>query len=232
MKELQKAPSVEENGIVISRLLSAEGVAEILGISAKAVNQLATEGKLAYVQLTSGERRFMTELVIGAKTVRQESEQQTGTEKRKEQAYNCLGNLSWMIDAFMVWVEEMIDMGGDYAPGPEIRKASKEELEDYVRRTQCNVRLMQAAVDTARHYQKLGRTMDEEGLAELHDEAWSLYKSLEELISELGDDNFDLVALDHPSLKYLAGPAFEAMSYTSFKIDRDFHETIIPPNKG
>lgn len=152
--------------------------------------------------------------------------------ERKEQAYNCLGNLSWMIDAFMVWVEEMIDMGGDYAPGPEIRKASKEELEDYVRRTRCNIRLMQAALDTARHYQKLGKAIDEEGLAELHAEAWSLYKALEEMISELGDDNFDLVALEHPVLKYLAGPAFEAMSYTCFKIDRDFDVTIIPRNKG
>ncbi|MGO9568459.1 MAG: hypothetical protein ACLP5H_13045 [Desulfomonilaceae bacterium] len=172
------------------------------------------------------------------KLVEQETEQQLTADtrdqelERKKQAYNCLGNLSWMIDAFMVWVKEMIGMGGDYAPGPQILKASREELEDYVRRTRCNIRLMQAAVDTARHYQKLDRAIDEEGLAELHDEAWSLYKSLEDLISELGNDNFDLVALDHPALKYLAGPAFEAMSYTSFKIDRDFHETIIPRDKG
>jgi hypothetical protein len=152
--------------------------------------------------------------------------------ERKEQAYNCLGNLSWMIDAFMVWVKEMIDMGGDYSPGPEIRKADGEELQDYVRRTRCNIRLMQAAVDTARHYQKLGQAIDEEGLGELYHEAWKLYESLEGLIHEVADENLDLVARDHPALKYLSGPAFEAMSYTSFKIDRDFHETIIPRKAG
>ncbi len=235
MKKSQETQTVKEEGIGNSRLLSAEDVAEMLGISAKAVSQLAGEGKLACVQLTRRERRFTTEQVeefIVARTVHQEPEPQIATGDRKKQAYNCLGSLSWMIDAFLVWAKEMIDMGGDYAPGPEIRKASKEELEDYVRRTRCQIRLMQAAVDAARHYQKLDRGIDEEGLAELHDEAWSLYRSLEGLIHELGNENLDLVTMEHPALKYLAGPAFEAMSYTCFKIERDFHETIIPRKEG
>jgi excisionase family DNA binding protein len=44
--------------ILIQKLLSAQDVAEILGISAKTVNKLVREGKLGCVQVTAKERRF------------------------------------------------------------------------------------------------------------------------------------------------------------------------------
>ncbi len=48
----------EQERIFIQRLLSAKGVAEILGISVKTVNKLVREGKLGCVQVTAKERRF------------------------------------------------------------------------------------------------------------------------------------------------------------------------------
>jgi len=150
---------------------------------------------------------------------------------RMGDAYNCLGNTSWFLDAFMIWVEEMIKYE-DYFPGAEIRKASREEVENYVRRTRCNVRVMQAVVDAARRYQELDDGINEEGLSELHKEVWALYKSIEVLIQELSDDHLDLAATDHPALTYLSGPGFEAMSHAGFEMIRDFHETIIPRAEG
>lgn len=147
---------------------------------------------------------------------------------RKEQAYNCLGNTSWFLDAFLIWVEEMIKYG-DYFPSDLVRKASREEIQDFVRRTRSNVRVMQATVNAARHYEKSEDGINEEGLIELHDEVWTLYQSLEALVKELTGSQFDSVGSVHPALEYLAGPGFEAMSHAGFEIQRDFHETIIPP---
>ncbi len=87
-------------------------------------------------------------------------------------------------------------------------------------------------MNAARHYEKLDDGINEEGLIELHKEVWALYQCLEALIQELSDDHLGLVAQDHPALEYLAGPGFEAMSHAGFEIQRDFHETIIPPAKG
>jgi excisionase family DNA binding protein len=53
----------EQDRISIQRLLSAKDVAEILGISVKTVNKLVRAGKLACVQVTTKERRFMEEQV-------------------------------------------------------------------------------------------------------------------------------------------------------------------------
>ncbi len=128
----------------------------MLGISVRKVHELAREGSLAYLNAGRA-RRFSMEVVeefMRARAVGSASDQAIVTENRKEQAYNCLGNLHWMIDAYLIWVKEMIDMGGDYSPGPDIHKASKEELDDYVRRTRSNIRVMQAAVDAARHYER------------------------------------------------------------------------------
>jgi hypothetical protein len=149
-------------------------------------------------------------------------------ENRNENAYNCLGNTSWFLDAFLIWVEEMIKHG-DYFPGEDIRKASKKEVQDFVRRVRCNVRVMQGAVDAARHYEKLGSGMNEEGLIELHEEVWALYESIEGLIRELCDDHLNLVATDHPALLYLSGPAFHALCRAGFEMEQDFKEVIIPP---
>ncbi len=59
-----------------------------------------------------------------------------------------------------------------------------------------------------------------------------MYKSLDELIYELGGDDLNLVAMEHPALNYLAGPCFEAMTHANFEIVRDIHATIIPPAEG
>ncbi len=150
---------------------------------------------------------------------------------RMGDAYNCMGNTSWFLGAFMIWVEEMIKYG-DYFPGAEIRKASREEVENYVRRTRCNVRVMQAVVDAARHYEKLDNGINGEGLIEFHKEVWALYKSIEVLIQELSDDHLDLAATDHPALTYLSSSGFEAMRHASAQIRWDFDRTIIPPAEG
>ena len=47
--------------------------------------------------------------------------------KKVSEAINCIGNLSNFVDAFLIWIEEIIDTG-DYLPGAEIRKASREEV--------------------------------------------------------------------------------------------------------
>ncbi len=47
--------------VVIPALLTAKGVATILGISTKTVHKLAREKKLACVQITPRERRFTPE---------------------------------------------------------------------------------------------------------------------------------------------------------------------------
>ena len=152
-------------------------------------------------------------------------------EERKEQAYNCLGNSSWFLDAFLIWVEEMIKYG-EYFPGDDVRKASREEVQEFVRRTRCNVRVMQAIVDAGRRYEELDDGINEEGLTELHKEVWALYESIEVLIQELCDDHFNLVATDHPALAYLSSSAFGALSHACPQIEWDFHRTIIPPVEG
>jgi excisionase family DNA binding protein len=52
-----------EEGIGITRLLSAKEVGEILGVSPRTVNKLAREWRLGFVQLTTRQRRFTPELV-------------------------------------------------------------------------------------------------------------------------------------------------------------------------
>jgi hypothetical protein len=150
---------------------------------------------------------------------------------KKEQAYNCLGNASWFLDAFLIWVGEMIKYG-DYFPRDHVRKASRAEVQDFVRRVRCNVRVMQAIVNAGLRYQELDDGINEQGLTELHNEVWNLYESIEALIQEPPGSHFDSVAAHHPALEYLAGPGFEAMSHAGFEMQRDFHETIIPPAEG
>ena len=51
-------------------------------------------------------------------------------EDRKERIYNCLGNLNWFLDAFLLWASELADNDGDYFPGDETVKASPEEVRE------------------------------------------------------------------------------------------------------
>lgn len=53
----------EEEYIDIPRLMSAQEVGEILGISERAVNRLVREGRLGYVRLTGSKKVFTLELV-------------------------------------------------------------------------------------------------------------------------------------------------------------------------
>ena len=53
----------DQGRIFIQKLLSAQDVAEILGISVKTVNKLVREAKLGCVQVTAKERRFTEEQV-------------------------------------------------------------------------------------------------------------------------------------------------------------------------
>ena len=150
---------------------------------------------------------------------------------RKEGTCNCLGNTSWFLDAFLTWVKEMIE-DGDYFPGAHVRKASREEVEDFVMRTRCNVRVMQAIIDAGRRYEELDNGIDEEGLIDLNKEVCDLYESIEELLRELCDDDLNLVATGHPALNYLSGPVFHALCRTGYEMQQDFCKTIIPPTKG
>jgi hypothetical protein len=58
----QKQANVEE-GIVIPRLLTADDVAEILGITAEEVDHLANKGKLGHVALTDTKKAYTMDLV-------------------------------------------------------------------------------------------------------------------------------------------------------------------------
>ncbi len=120
----------------------------------------------------------------------------------------------------------------DHFPGEHVRKASREEVREFVRRTRSNVRVMQATVDAARHYEKSDDGINEEGLIEFHKEVEALFWSIVNLIEEVCDEEYGLLATDHPALKYLAGSCLYAMGRTGFEIVRDFHETIIPPAEG
>src|SRR5208283_2657782 len=54
----------DQERILIHKLLSAKGVAVVLGISVKTVNKLVREGKLGCVQVTTKERRFTEEQML------------------------------------------------------------------------------------------------------------------------------------------------------------------------
>jgi excisionase family DNA binding protein len=77
MLEEEKKQTKEKEDIDIPRLLTAQEVGEMLGISERAVNRLVREGRLGYVRLTGNRRLFTTELVgefIRAETVRRSPE--------------------------------------------------------------------------------------------------------------------------------------------------------------
>ena len=103
--------------------------------------------------------------------------------QRKEQVYNCLGNLNWFLDAFLLWASEMADNDGDYFPrDEEIIKASPEEIREYVRKVRCNIRVLQAIIDASIHYENMDNPVDEHGLIEFYNEARKLVLVTDELI--------------------------------------------------
>ncbi len=161
-----------------------------------------------------------------------ESQTEGDTEKERiEGVYDSLHNMACFLNEISTWIKKMMKCR-DYFPGEHVRKASGEEVRDFVWRTRSNVRVMQATVDAARHYEKSDDGINEEGLIELHEEVEALFRSIVNLIEEVRDEEYGLLATDHPALEYLAGPGFEAMSHTGFEMIRDFHETIIPRAEG
>jgi hypothetical protein len=63
MPKQEQRPTNEEDCIVIPRLLTADDVGEILGITAEEVNHLADEGKLGHVELTDTKKAYTMDLV-------------------------------------------------------------------------------------------------------------------------------------------------------------------------
>jgi|GEM_PF-6359523 len=61
-KEDQKQAN-EKESIVIPRLLTADEVAEIIGITAEEVDHLAVEGKLGHVELTDTKKAYTMDLI-------------------------------------------------------------------------------------------------------------------------------------------------------------------------
>ncbi len=183
--EEQTRQTKKEKDSDIPRLLSAKEVGEILGMSVKQVHKLARQGKLAYVNAGRARRvsKEVTEEFVRARAVGCTSDQAIGTKDRKEQAYNCLGNLNWFLDAFLLWASEVTENAGDCFPSDEqIVKASPEEVREYVRRTRCNVRVLQAIIDASIFYENLYCPLDKQELIDSYNESLKLYRSTDKFI--------------------------------------------------
>ncbi len=59
----EETRQTKEDSIDIQKLMTAQDVGEMLGISARTVNKLARNGKLGCVQITGRERRFTIRLL-------------------------------------------------------------------------------------------------------------------------------------------------------------------------
>jgi hypothetical protein len=153
--------------------------------------------------------------------------------QRKERVYNCLGNLNWFLDAFLLWASEMADNNGDYFPSDEqIVKASREEVREYVRKVRCNIRVVQAIIDASIDYENLDNPVDEHGLIELYNEALKLYWSTDKLIQPFEGDESGSRKSGHSYMDYLCGPALYALTEFGVEFFVDFQEKIIPRKKG
>jgi hypothetical protein len=63
MPKREQKQAEEKEDIVIPRLLTAEDVGEILGITAEEVDHLADEGKMGHVELTDTKKAYTMDLV-------------------------------------------------------------------------------------------------------------------------------------------------------------------------
>jgi hypothetical protein len=152
--------------------------------------------------------------------------------QRKERVYNCLGNLNWFLDGFLLWASEMADNNGDYFPGNEIAKASPEEIREYVRKVRCDIRVLQAIMDASTHYENMDNPVDEHGLIELYNEALKLYRSTDKLIHGFDSGQTSSQTPDHSYLDYGCGPGLNAMTEFGVELFADFQEKIIPRKTG
>lgn len=150
--------------------------------------------------------------------------------QRKEQVYNCLGNLNWFLDGFLLWAREVAENNGDYFPrDEEIVKASPEEIREYVRKVRCDIRVMQAIIDASIYYHNQDDPLDEHELIDFYNESLKLYRLTEELVYGEGSG---LRKSGHSYQDYLSGPALNTMAEFGVEFYADFQETIIPRNKG
>ncbi len=63
MPKKERKQANEKEDFVIPRLLTAEDVGEILGITGEEVNHLAYEGKIGHVELTETKKAYTMDLV-------------------------------------------------------------------------------------------------------------------------------------------------------------------------
>lgn len=152
----------------------------------------------------------------------------TAEEDRKERVYNCLGNLNWFLDAFLLWAREMTDNDGDYFPGDETVKASPEEVREYVRKVRFNIRVLQAIIDASIEYENLDNPVDEHELIEFYNESVRLWRSTNQFVEPFDGQGRGSGKSGHSYIDYLCGPALDAMTEFGGEIIMNFHEKIIP----
>jgi hypothetical protein len=156
----------------------------------------------------------------------------TPEEDRKKGVYNCLGNLNWFLDAFLLWAREMADNNGDYFPSDDaIIKASPEKIREYVRKVRCDIRVLQAIIDASAHYENMHNPVDEHGLTELYNEAVRLYRSTDKLIYPSDGDGSGSRKSGHSYTDYLCGPGLNTLAQFGVELYADFQEKIIPRKK-
>jgi hypothetical protein len=156
----------------------------------------------------------------------------TGEEDRKEGVYNCLGNLNWFLDAFLLWAREMSDNDGDYFPrDDQIIKASPAEIREYVRKVRCDIRVLQAIIDASTHYENMDNPVDSHGLIELYNEAVRLYRSTDKLIYPSDGDGSGSRKSGHSYGDYLCGPGLNMLAQFGVELYADFQQKIIPRKK-
>lgn len=149
-------------------------------------------------------------------------------EDRQKRVQDCLGNLNWFLDAFLLWARELADNNGDYFPGDETVKASPEEVREYVRKVRFNIRVLQAIIDASIQYENLDNPVDERELIEFYNESVRLYRSTDKLIPPFDGDGIGPRKSEHSCMDYLCGPGLDAMTGFGGEIIMDFHKKIIP----
>lgn len=152
----------------------------------------------------------------------------TAEKSKKEQVYNCLGNLNWFLDAFLLWASEILDNDGDYFPGDEIIKASPEEVREYVRTVRFNIRILQAIIDASIEYENMEDPLDKHELIDFYNESLKLYRTTDDLIHGYENGQTGSQSPDHSYMDYLSGPGLEAITEFGGEIIMNFHEEIIP----
>jgi hypothetical protein len=155
----------------------------------------------------------------------------TTQKDRKERVYNCLGNLNWFLDAFLLWAREMADNDGDYFPGDETVKASPEEVREYVRKARFNIRVLQAIIDASIEYENLDNPVDKRELIEFYNESVKLWRSTNKFVEPFDGQGRGSGKSGDSYMDYLSGPGLDAMTEFGGEIIMNFHEKIIPPKK-